>query len=92
MAGPGGRIGRAGLPRWALQGEAEETGDKEQVTPEPEGKRVFRPRPSREELVAVLGANGWSLRAAARHYERDRKQIARWVEMYAIEIPGRAEQ
>ena len=90
-AGRGGRIGRAGLPAWALEDMPEEAGDKGQATPVPEGKRTFRPRPSREELVAVLAANGWSLRAAARHFERDRKQIARWVEMYAIEIPRRAD-
>ena len=91
-AGPTGRIARAGLPQWALPGELAGAGEKGQVTPASEVKRVFRPRPSREELVGVLAANGWSLRAAARHFERDRKQISRWVEMYAIEIPGRAEE
>lgn len=62
------------------------------TTPTPDARRPFRPRPSREELVAALTAHRWSLRATARHFDRDRKQIARWVEMYGIEIPGRAEE
>jgi len=28
------------------------------------------------------------VRATARHYDRDRKQISRWLEMYEITIPG----
>ena len=29
------------------------------------------------------------MRATARYYDRDRKQISRWVEFYAIKLPGR---
>lgn len=50
-----------------------------------------RPRPSRDELVATLTSHGWSIRATAKHYERDRKQISRWLEMYALTAPGRAD-
>lgn len=56
----------------------------------PTAARSTRPRPSREALLAILQSNGWSIRATAKHYERDRKQITRWIEMYAIETPGRA--
>jgi transcriptional regulator with GAF, ATPase, and Fis domain len=53
------------------------------------GPRVNRPRPPREELLRVLEERGWSIRATARYYERDRKQISRWIEHYSITLPNR---
>jgi transcriptional regulator with GAF, ATPase, and Fis domain len=50
---------------------------------------VNRPRPPREELLRVLEERGWSIRATARYYERDRKQISRWIEHYSITLPNR---
>ncbi|MCA9652175.1 MAG: sigma 54-interacting transcriptional regulator [Myxococcales bacterium] len=44
------------------------------------------PKPTREQLLAVLEANGWNLRAVARHYDRDRRQIYRWLEALGIEL------
>jgi DNA-binding NtrC family response regulator len=55
-------------------------------------KKNPRPRPTREALLAILQSNGWSIRATAKHYERDRKQISRWIEMYAIDVPNRSEE
>ncbi|MCA9634645.1 MAG: sigma 54-interacting transcriptional regulator [Myxococcales bacterium] len=54
------------------------------------GQRPARPRPSREEFMQALIDHGWSIRATARHFERDRKQITRWIEFYAIVVPGRS--
>ncbi|MFY0533506.1 sigma 54-interacting transcriptional regulator [Nannocystis pusilla] len=51
--------------------------------------RAPRPRPSREALLATLEANAWSIRATAKHYDCERKQITRWLGMYAIALPGR---
>lgn len=62
------------------------------VTPVPASLRNNRPRPTREALLAILTSNGWSIRATAKHYERDRKQISRWIEMYVIEMPGRTSE
>lgn len=56
-------------------------------TPEQDAGRTRRPRPGREELVAVLTRLGWSIRATAKHYACERKQISRWIERYAIEPP-----
>ena len=56
---------------------------------EPRARRAYRTKPPREELVRVLEENGWSIRATARHYDRDRKQISRWVEHYQIALPHR---
>jgi transcriptional regulator of acetoin/glycerol metabolism len=49
--------------------------------------RELRPRPSRAELIAALVAHDWNLSATARAYDRDRKQISRWIAMYDIEAP-----
>lgn len=83
-----GKLEREQLPRWL--GEPAPAGPTVAAS-EPMPRQGFRPRPSRDELVAALTTHQWSLRATARHFERDRKQIVRWVEMYAIEIPGRAQ-
>jgi transcriptional regulator with GAF, ATPase, and Fis domain len=85
----GDKLEREQLPRWL--GDTSTGGSPGAAPREPAPRQGFRPRPSRDELVAVLTTNQWSLRATARHYERDRKQIVRWVEMYAIEIPGRVQ-
>lgn len=41
-------------------------------------------KPSAEELAAVLEANDGSIRATAKHYQRDRRQIYRWLEQYGL--------
>ncbi|WP_434419863.1 sigma 54-interacting transcriptional regulator [Nannocystis pusilla] len=64
----------------------------EAVAPSPSAAketRAYRPRPPREELLRVLEEHEWSIRATAKHYERDRKQISRWIEFYTIALPGR---
>ncbi|MCO4763141.1 MAG: sigma 54-interacting transcriptional regulator [Myxococcales bacterium] len=43
-----------------------------------------RPAPPREALVEVLRSTG-SVRATARHYDRDRRQVYRWIATYNIE-------
>jgi transcriptional regulator with GAF, ATPase, and Fis domain len=53
--------------------------------------RRYRRRPRSEELTATLIAHGWSIRATAKHYCCERKQITRWIERYAIAVhPGAA--
>ena len=41
-------------------------------------------KPTREALLAALEAHGGSVRATAKHYERDRRQIYRWMEAYGL--------
>ncbi len=80
---PGPGVPTAGV---AAPGGATPAGE----TPAAEGPaRRLRPRPSREALVATLEANGWSIRATAKHYACERKQITRWLGMYAIAVPDR---
>jgi DNA-binding NtrC family response regulator len=80
------------LPAWlqddTLKPAAPEAAPAPAQDPAPEPLRELRPRPSRSELIAALIAHDWNLSATARAYERDRKQISRWITMYDIETPG----
>lgn len=48
---------------------------------EADGKR---PKPSKAELVRALDDNGGSVRATAKQFGRDRRQIYRWMEQYGL--------
>jgi DNA-binding NtrC family response regulator len=100
----GDPIGEVGLPMWLRQppsGRVPTPRPAEPTAapaveiaaprrePEPAQPRKLRPRPSRDELVAALAANDWNISATARAYERDRKQISRWIAMYEIDVAGR---
>jgi len=45
-------------------------------------------RPSKEELLRVLEAHDFSVRATAKHYDRERRQIYRWLEHYDLRDRG----
>jgi transcriptional regulator with GAF, ATPase, and Fis domain len=47
-----------------------------------------RPKPSKEELERVLSETEGSIRAAAKHFGRDRRQIYRWMEQYGLREKG----
>ena len=57
----------------------------------PPTRRKTRPRPTREALLAALTTHGWSIRATARHYEVERKQITRWIGVYGLSGPTAAD-
>jgi transcriptional regulator with GAF, ATPase, and Fis domain len=78
---------RADLPPW-LADRARPAPDREPAR-ERGAPRPPRPRPSREALMASLAAHGWSIRATAKHLDRDRRQVGRWVQQYGIDVPGR---
>ena len=42
-------------------------------------------RPSRDEFLAVFEGTGRNVRATAKHYDKDRRQIYRWLELFGIE-------
>jgi transcriptional regulator with GAF, ATPase, and Fis domain len=46
--------------------------------------RVRRETPSAEELANAMRERGGSVRAVARHYGRDRRQIYRWIEAFGL--------
>jgi hypothetical protein len=41
--------------------------------------------------MGTLVANAWSIRATAKHYACEHKQITRWIEMHAIAVLERDE-
>ena len=43
-------------------------------------------KPSKAELEAVLAAHGGSVRAAAKHFGRERRQIYRWMEQLGVRV------
>ena len=45
------------------------------------------PKPTREEFIAVMEAEGWSVRGTARHFARDRRQIYRWIRLFGVIRP-----
>ncbi len=85
-----GPLAPAQLPAWlADDGDSGPVGAAEPAASGAGGP--LRPRPSRDELLGELARHGWNISATARHYERDRKQISRWIAMYAIELPDAGE-
>ncbi|HHH30023.1 MAG TPA: FHA domain-containing protein [Polyangiaceae bacterium] len=53
--------------------------------PEPaEPAAEKRPKPTKDELVAALEAHEGSVRATAKYYGRDRRQIYRWLDQYGL--------
>jgi transcriptional regulator with GAF, ATPase, and Fis domain len=54
--------------------------------PPPAGARP--PVPSREEFVEVWERLGHSVRAVAKHFGRDRRQIYRWLEAHGLRAPA----
>jgi transcriptional regulator with GAF, ATPase, and Fis domain len=65
-------IGAGDLPRWLDDGEPRSAAS---------GKK---PIPTREELVTAHRQLGGSVHALARHFERDRRQIYRWLEQHGL--------
>ncbi|MEZ4428792.1 MAG: sigma 54-interacting transcriptional regulator [Nannocystaceae bacterium] len=91
------RVEVADLPTWLLRQDAaappEPAAAARAAPTPPRGLTAppeLRPRPSRDELVAALQAHGWNISATARAYDRDRKQVTRWISMYSIDVPGRS--
>ena len=85
-----GRITRARLAAWAQPSAASPAPSQGVPSPSPSPESVERsprpPKPTREELLEVLETHQWNLRAVARHYARDRRQIYRWLEAFEIEL------
>jgi len=62
---------------------------KREAAPEPKGEAAAptpkkRPKPTKEELVAALEQHEGSVRATAKYFDRDRRQIYRWLDQYGL--------
>ncbi len=82
----GAAIGVEQLPAWFVEALAEP----EPTTPAPSVKvpAAKPPAPTADELRAFFDEHGWSVRAAARHYQRDRRQIYRWIKRFGLKEEG----
>ncbi len=83
----GAPIDEIHLPAWLGQAPAVEPPPKK-VRRKPEPVRPKPPIPSAEEFRAFMEAHDHSVRAAARHFQRDRRQIYRWVDRFGVRKPG----
>jgi len=83
------QIGRSDLPAWFHVDAADPADAPEAAAAGPrgvdEGRAVAKPPvPSREEFVEVFERLGGSVRALAKHFDRDRRQIYRWIDSYGL--------
>ena len=76
---PGEALTFERLPSWLWESTA--TGS---PPPAVEPAPPPRPAPTREQLAETLAHNHGSVRATARHYGRDRRQIYRWMEAFGL--------
>ena len=77
-------MGPNDLPAWVL--DARPSLSRAPISMESSSKAALSdrvPAPSREELLDILKRLG-SVRATAKHFERDRRQIYRWIRSYGI--------
>ncbi len=75
-----GAIGRAELPRWLFRDAAPRTAPAS--TPVVQASRP--PVPSPEEFAAAYDRCRGSVRAMAQHFQRDRRQIYRWLTAHGL--------
>ncbi|MFO0556568.1 MAG: sigma 54-interacting transcriptional regulator [Polyangiales bacterium] len=75
----GATVALADLPPW-IDGELARGDQTARETAAP----TQRPTPTREEFVAAYEAHHGSVRALAKHFDRDRKQIYRWLEAFGL--------
>jgi transcriptional regulator with GAF, ATPase, and Fis domain len=66
------------------EGAGESEGPVEATPAEPTDEPSKRPKPTKEELIAVLEEHEGSVRATAKYYGRDRRQIYRWLDQYGL--------
>jgi transcriptional regulator with GAF, ATPase, and Fis domain len=77
-AGPRrGAVTRAGLPAWLSAGDVAPAA----AEPQPRPKEAA---PTREEFVRAFEELGGSVHGLAKRFDRDRRQIYRWVDSYGL--------
>ena len=80
-----GALERRELPAWLVRPEPAASAAAASAEPARSGPPAGRRAPpTREELATFLRTNGGSVHAAARHFERDRRQIYRWLDAYGL--------
>lgn len=80
------KVSVADVRTW-LQPEESQPGPSAVEPPTAEHKP---PKPTREEFIAVMEREAWSIRGTARHFARDRRQIYRWIQLFGVIRPDGA--
>ncbi len=75
------QITLADLPPW-LAAAPVVVDEKEEEAEEP--RKARRPAPTREEFERAYAEHAGNVRALSRHFDRDRRQIYRWLETYGL--------
>jgi transcriptional regulator of acetoin/glycerol metabolism len=73
-------ISAADLPGWIRAADHPSPAHVDPAPPQP----AKLPPPTREELAETLARLGGSVRATAKHYRRDRRQIYRWLDAFGL--------
>ena len=71
------------LPKWV--GEADVSVAVQEVEKSAAPAKAKPPVPSGDEFREFMASNDNSVHAAARHYQRDRRQIYRWIKRFGVE-------
>lgn len=69
---------------WAPAAEAARDDELEELSRPPEAEGARRPIPTRAEFAEAYQRLEGSVRALARHFDRDRRQIYRWLASYGL--------
>jgi transcriptional regulator with GAF, ATPase, and Fis domain len=83
----GGRVEADDLPAWLARSQPHGTSAMSAVRavrPAGRGPGARRPTPSPDELSAAMREHDGSVRAVARRFGRDRRQIYRWLEAFGL--------
>ena len=75
-------VGVEHLPAWVQP--ASEPPDKALMSRTENAAAGKRPVPTREEFIAAFEERAGNVRALAKHFQRDRRQIYRWIESYGL--------
>ena len=85
---PAAPIGLDGLPDWfEVERAGTDSAPSKDRSSEASSGRAARskpPVPNRDELLAALEQHDWVIRAVARHFDRDRRQIYRWLDQHDL--------
>lgn len=78
-----GVVSPSALPSWLKVVQSDETNDEQETSQEVAAKRTAIP--TREEFVLAHNELAGSVRALARRFGRDRRQIYRWLTAYGLD-------
>ncbi len=89
----GAAIAASDLPAWITSAPAQSSpgmpvqSSSSGSMPAADEPRKRRPAPSREDFERAYAEHAGNVRALSRHFDRDRRQIYRWMDTYGLQRP-----